>query len=65
MYAYNVLTPDLFIAAAVALVLLDTLFVSLRFYSKYKRAVKYEIEDWLVIPAWVSIARCWMGIQLT
>jgi hypothetical protein len=55
MYAYNILTPDLFIAAAVVLVVLDTLCVCLRFYSKYTRAVRYEIEDWLVIPAWVSI----------
>jgi hypothetical protein len=54
MYAYHTLNPGEFIAAAVVLPLLDTVCVALRFYSKRKRAIKYEIEDWLVVPAWVS-----------
>jgi hypothetical protein len=48
-------TTGHFIAACVILALLDVIAVGLRFWTRRKHRQPLKVDDWLILPATVSI----------
>ena len=56
----SVATKQSAIAVGFSFPIIDGIFVGLRFYTRRKLKTKYQLDDWLCIPAWVgpeSVAR--------
>ncbi|KAI1631589.1 hypothetical protein F4809DRAFT_653925 [Biscogniauxia mediterranea] len=54
----NVGTPESAIAVGFSFPIIDGILIGLRFYTRQNLGVKYQLDDWLCIPAWLCLTGC-------
>ncbi|KAI0396112.1 hypothetical protein F5Y17DRAFT_136865 [Xylariaceae sp. FL0594] len=55
-------TNESAIAVGISFPIIDGILVALRFYTRRQTKTKLEVDDWLCIPAWLSLTGCCAGL---